>query len=150
TSASISASPSGRKRLAIKDELAKMLVEANCMYWGCSLMKIVYQFISNSNCKEGLTELPPPTVPRLCMVYSTIAVPVVPSLKSAVYLLEERIEGDFVKYINNNSASPRPGLNNKQKLIAEFLCFTQRVQYHLSHGLAFLSDFQGSSFSHMS
>ncbi|EGO26093.1 hypothetical protein SERLADRAFT_435939 [Serpula lacrymans var. lacrymans S7.9] len=70
------------------------------------LSKMIYQFISNSNRKEGPTELPPPTVPRLRMVHSAIAVPVVPSLKSAVYLLEERIEADFVKYINNNSASP--------------------------------------------
>ncbi|EGO19177.1 hypothetical protein SERLADRAFT_374461 [Serpula lacrymans var. lacrymans S7.9] len=141
------ASPAASILAPRSDELAKMLVKANCMYWGCSLMKMVYQFIrSCSKHKENPTELPPPKLPRLCMVYSAIAVPLVPSLKGAVYLLEEQIDGDFVKYINNNNASPRPGLNDQQQLITEFLCFVQHVQYNISHGLAFLSDFQGIYF----
>ncbi|EGN95037.1 hypothetical protein SERLA73DRAFT_77051 [Serpula lacrymans var. lacrymans S7.3] len=89
------------------------ILSLNCGTTSFDLEAAGYQ--SNSNRKKGPTKLPPPTVPRLCMVHSVIAVPVVLSLKSAVYLLEERIEGDFVKYINNNSTSPRLGLNDKQK-----------------------------------
>ncbi|EGN91593.1 hypothetical protein SERLA73DRAFT_157503 [Serpula lacrymans var. lacrymans S7.3] len=138
---------SGRKLLAFKDELAKMLVEANCMYWGTSLMSIVYQFIASCPvCNKDPSELPPPEIPCLCMVQFAIVVPIKPSLKSAVYLLEKKIGGKFVKYINNNSAAPWAWLNNDKLLIAKFLCFAQYVQYNLSHGLIFLSDFQGAGF----
>ncbi|CAK5276740.1 unnamed protein product [Mycena citricolor] len=61
------------------------------------------------------------------------------------YLLEELIgTGKFVKYINNNSATPVASLSPDRRSLAEFLCFTQHVQYEQTDGLVFLSDLQGS------
>ncbi|EGO04957.1 hypothetical protein SERLA73DRAFT_68611 [Serpula lacrymans var. lacrymans S7.3] len=51
------------KEVTFKDELAKMLIEANCMYWGTNLMKIVYQFIASCPVRnKDPSELPPPEI----------------------------------------------------------------------------------------
>ncbi|EGO27334.1 hypothetical protein SERLADRAFT_460554 [Serpula lacrymans var. lacrymans S7.9] len=133
----------GRKRLTTKDELAKMLDEANCLYWGTSLMNLAYdavdEFISQSGGHCTIH------IPQLCVVHAGLAVPQdARHGRSAVYLLEEIIEGKFIKYVNNNSATPRNGLGRAEHDIALFLCFAQHLQYWLSRGLVFLSDFQGA------
>ena len=65
-------------------------------------------------------------------------------------LIEEYINTDktsgknwFVKYLNNSSARPRQFEDPRQTLCAEFLSFTQHVQFWKTEGLAFVSDFQG-------
>ncbi|EGO03371.1 hypothetical protein SERLA73DRAFT_149701 [Serpula lacrymans var. lacrymans S7.3] len=120
---------SSRKRLAINDKLAKTLDEANCLS----------------------PNAPPITIPRLRLVQAAVAIPQDPcEANAAVYLLEEKITGKFVKYINNNSAVPRKNLEGSGLNIAEFLCFAQHAQYNMTEGLVFLSDFQGRSFSPLS
>ncbi|EGO18513.1 hypothetical protein SERLADRAFT_449396 [Serpula lacrymans var. lacrymans S7.9] len=138
-------SPSGgRKRLAIKDELMKMLDEANCLYWATSLLALVYNFVDDKLIRRPL-DCPPPAIPRLRVVHAALAIPQDSrELRNAVYLLEEKINGNFVKYINNNSAAPRHKLAPPELEIATFLCFAQHTQYHFSQGLVFISDFQGS------
>jgi hypothetical protein len=64
---------------------------------------------------------------------------------AAAYLLEERIEGKFIKYINNNSAVPAHHLWGFEEKIGLFLCFAQHVQYHLTSEVVYLSDFQGNA-----
>ncbi|KAG1811976.1 hypothetical protein EV424DRAFT_1341156 [Suillus variegatus] len=63
---------------------------------------------------------------------------------AATYLLEERIEGKFIKYINNNSAVPTYHLRGFEEKIGLFLCFAQHVQHRLTNEVVYLSDFQGS------
>ncbi|KIK31948.1 hypothetical protein CY34DRAFT_102475, partial [Suillus luteus UH-Slu-Lm8-n1] len=62
----------------------------------------------------------------------------------AIYLVEEKIHGRFVKYINNNSAVPADSLQGREVVIGLFLCFVQHVQYQLTNSMVYLSDFQGA------
>ena len=59
--------------------------------------------------------------------------------------IETSRKGPFIKYINNGFASPLGGteITLAHRRRAEFLCFTQHVQYALTAKLAFVSDYQG-------
>ena len=61
--------------------------------------------------------------------------------------IEPSRKGSFIKYINNGAASPLGNTNitAAHRRRAEFLCFTQHVQYALTGKLAFVSDYQGMS-----
>jgi hypothetical protein len=63
-----------------------------------------------------------------------------------VFLLEEVIgkdEGQFQKYMNNVSPIPPQFADKKDEERAQFLAFTQHVQYFKMKKLAFVSDYQG-------
>ncbi|KAJ7033522.1 hypothetical protein C8F04DRAFT_1353694 [Mycena alexandri] len=47
------------------------------------------------------------------------------------------------KFINNGSAVPLPLMNESVSALAEFLSFTQHVQYHKTKALIYCSDLQG-------
>ena len=63
------------------------------------------------------------------------------------FLLEEVIDedtkGDFIKYIGNGSTKPLDHLEGEKLNRAKFLCFCQHLQYNMTKGFAFVSDFQG-------
>ena len=66
-----------------------------------------------------------------------------------VFLLEERIgheHGPWKKYINNASPKPLDAAlaTAPHRHVAEFLVFTQHVQYLRTYGKAFVSDYQGA------
>ncbi|KAG0703266.1 alpha-kinase family-domain-containing protein [Suillus ampliporus] len=64
----------------------------------------------------------------------------------SVFLLEEFIEGKFQKYLNNDSVLPRLFLKDDDaEYLAEFLSFSQHIQYWKTKRLAFVSDYQGST-----
>ncbi|KAI5999707.1 hypothetical protein EDD15DRAFT_2151225, partial [Pisolithus albus] len=66
----------------------------------------------------------------------------------SVYLLEEKIEGGsatFTKYIHNMDCGPSLSAHEDGYDIAEFLAFTQHVQYSKTGGLVFISNYQGKS-----
>lgn len=67
--------------------------------------------------------------------------------KQNAYLLEEFIDSEepgwFVKYLNNNSAKPHKFKDEERSIRAEFLSFSQHVQFIETGGLAYLSDLQG-------
>ncbi len=134
-----------RVRMKATDELPQMLDEANCLHWGAALMTQVYNFVDNtlgrmsraSIHKAGLH------IPRLRFVLSALAVPCNFNA-DPVYLLEERISDSFTKYIINSRLEPMADLIGPARDIADFLCFAQHVQYHLSAGHVFISDFQGA------
>ncbi|EGO29825.1 hypothetical protein SERLADRAFT_433783 [Serpula lacrymans var. lacrymans S7.9] len=134
----------GRRHLALSDELEKSLVECNCLYWATSLMDYTYSFINNVLAHQDSNPEAPP-IPRLHVVRCGLALPRSSSdPNTATFIIEERIFGKFVKYINNNCATPRHGLLEEEHLIATFLCCVQHIQYMVSLGLVFLSDFQGA------
>jgi hypothetical protein len=101
----------------------------------------VEDYINKAHGGENLEdELP--RFPAFRFVHAGIAVV---EGKSA-YLLEEVIpnsRSEFVKYINNRESVPCSNLLAQHKEPAQALCFAQHVQYHMAHGLAFVSDFQG-------
>lgn len=61
------------------------------------------------------------------------------------YLLEELIPSDvpFIKYIHNADAVPLQDPDEEGYDTAVFLCFIQHIQFVLTHGQAYISDFQG-------
>ncbi|EGO21335.1 hypothetical protein SERLADRAFT_417646 [Serpula lacrymans var. lacrymans S7.9] len=143
----VSGPTSSHKQLTINDKLVKTLDEANCLYWATSLINLLYSYIDKTLACRAPTA-PTIIVPRLHLVHSAVAVPQDScEASAAVYLLEEKITGKFVKYINNNSATLRQNLEESELNIAEFLCFAQHAQhaqYNITQGLVFLSDFQGA------
>ncbi|KAI0666124.1 hypothetical protein C8Q78DRAFT_474849 [Trametes maxima] len=134
---------SPRKRYAQKDEIAKMIIEANCLYWASALMERVYQFIDSVT--QAMEPGTPPHIPRMRFVQAGLAVPAA-SVTDAVYLLEERIMDTFVKYVPNSKLAPAHNLDNEEhQHIAQFLCTAQHIQYLETGGMAIVSDFQGGS-----
>ncbi|OAX35435.1 hypothetical protein K503DRAFT_793838 [Rhizopogon vinicolor AM-OR11-026] len=112
-----------------------------------SLMGMAYTFV-NEMLKIGkVWKDVENLVPRLRLVHAALAIPAdANNLNNdfgANYLVEERIIGKFVKYINNNQAIPAHGLGSKEADIGSFLCFVQHVQCQLSNEMVYLSDFQG-------
>ena len=70
-----------------------------------------------------------------------------PTTNCAAYLLEEMLPGekaDFVKFLHNASAASELSPDEPDYHLAEFLMYTQHVQYAITGGLAYVSDFQGN------
>lgn len=110
-----------------------LMVEMNCLGWGNSLLRIVYDFIG---------ENPAIAVPHLRFVGAALAI----SQKSErdTFLVEELIDTTpFVKYINNDSAIPCDFVDPDRSRIARFLAFSQHVQWVKTKGLVYVSDYQG-------
>ncbi|KAJ7139357.1 hypothetical protein C8R44DRAFT_605639, partial [Mycena epipterygia] len=97
---------------------------------------------------------PPPTIPRMRYVQVALASQDVGGAQTstsptALFLIEEFIdetqEGDFRKYINNRTPVPvefpDDDVANQDRSL--FLAFAQHWQYKRTHGLVFVSDFQG-------
>jgi hypothetical protein len=69
-----------------------------------------------------------------------------PTTNRAAYILEEILPGkksDFVKYLHNASATSELLPDDPDYQHAEFLMFIQHVQYAITGGVAYVSDFQG-------
>jgi hypothetical protein len=58
-------------------------------------------------------------------------------------VINEEVEGAFIKYIGNGSVKPYDFLKSEEQRRGEFLSFCQHVQYLKTKGLAFVGDFQG-------
>ncbi|KAI6145854.1 hypothetical protein BKA82DRAFT_1009356 [Pisolithus tinctorius] len=117
---------------------------------------MTYNFIDNAI--ASATSPPPFDIPCLRFVEASLALahsqiskgPVKPKFGGTlcgVYLLEEKIEGGngaFTKYIHNMDYEPTMSVGMNGYDIAEFLVFTQHVQYCKTGGLVIISDYQGS------
>jgi len=70
-----------------------------------------------------------------------------PTTNHAAYLLEETLPGekaDFVKFLHNASTASELLPDEPDYHLAEFLLFIQHVQYAITGGLTYVSDFQGN------
>ena len=143
-------------RFSLLDELPKLHCEANTLYWAKAIFKMTYDFIDHA---VDLADAPPPfTIPRLRFVDAGLALAHSaprPSIKGkapsgtlcSVYLLEEKIEGGsaaFTKFIHNMDCGLSLEEDEDGYDIAEFLAFTQHVQYEQTSKLVFISDYQGT------
>ncbi|KAJ7196326.1 hypothetical protein C8J57DRAFT_1644167 [Mycena rebaudengoi] len=140
-------------RYTTTDEHRRLLDEANLLYWADALMSFTYSFIDKT-----LAELPGPPpfiIPRLRFVDAAVAVSHEPlsgnnianiSSIRRTYLLEEFIDtktaGPYVKFVHNGSATPLLDEDDDLYRIAQFLCFTQHVQYQKTDQTVFISDLQ--------
>ncbi|KAJ6475575.1 hypothetical protein C8R45DRAFT_826983 [Mycena sanguinolenta] len=141
-------------RYTTADEYAKTVQEANLLYWASSLMEFTYSAINRFLSKASTR--PPFEIPQLRFVQAGVAVchdqvtgtniSNTSSIKRT-YLVEEFIEGGsdtFVKFVHNGDANPLLDAGDELYYIAEFLCFTQHLQYFKTNGTVFLSDPQGT------
>lgn len=158
--------PGAITRLNVAEEIHALTTECNATYFANTFMLLAYDFMSQVEAERG--ELPPFKVPRLRFVKTALCLvltphgmkdstnnmiaglkahtsAISPSIRFA-YMIEERIPGKFVKYIHNGEPAPLVPPGDPNYEVAEFLCFTQHVQYVKSKGLAFISDYQGELF----
>ncbi|KAJ6459611.1 hypothetical protein C8R45DRAFT_1109479 [Mycena sanguinolenta] len=139
-------------RLMPTDEYRKTLMEANILPWANSMMRFTYSFIDHFIQISPLT--PPFEIPHVRFVHAGVAVQLSGSVVPASstiwrsYLIKEFIdEGQdgFHKFLNNGSAVPLLSKDNSVSALAEFLSFTQHVQYYKTKAMLYLSDLQGTT-----
>lgn len=143
-------------------EAGELINECNIIYWANALMRKTREYIDSIDKTKGK---PPMTVPNprfanagFCIVNQSSTSTdghsyvisarlkhknaISPSIQRS-YMLEELIDGRFMKFIHNQDPLPamKPGQAGYD--LAQFLCFTQHVQYVLTDKAAFISDYQG-------
>ncbi|KII92464.1 hypothetical protein PLICRDRAFT_103155 [Plicaturopsis crispa FD-325 SS-3] len=116
----------------------KLIEEVRNLVWADGLLGLVYRFIKKK-VDRGKGMPLPFTIPRMSFVRAGMAY----GPGDDVYLVEQRIDGHFRKYLNNDSAEPVEFVDLPDQERAEFLAFTQHVQYWKTHKMAFVSDYQG-------
>ncbi|KAJ7197968.1 hypothetical protein GGX14DRAFT_525939 [Mycena pura] len=131
-------------------------MEANVLQWSTSIFGLSDDFIQNFITHNGQ---PPFKIPYPRFIHAGVALvhsalPAVSSSKSTSnvarsYLVEELIDGhrdNFRKFIANRSAKPLASVLAEAELahVAEFLSFTQHVQYWKTKAMVYLSDLQGT------
>jgi alpha-kinase family protein len=137
-----------KKIVPVPHEGAKLFqnltVEVKCLVWAQALLDIVYDFV------KGESD-PPFHVPQFRFVKAAIAIEqsssTVTSVKKTSFLLEEDIdsatEGKFRKFLNNVSPEPLVMKTKEDEQRANFLAFSQHVQYWKTKKQVFVSDYQG-------
>jgi hypothetical protein len=123
-------------------QLTKITAELNCLRWASALMGMVYSFIDEHKTTNSIS--PSFLIPEMFFVKSALAIS---ETDQEVFLLEEvineEVEGPFIKYIGNGSVKPYDFLKNEERRRGDFLSFCQHVQFLKTKGLAFVGDFQG-------
>ncbi|KAG8796630.1 hypothetical protein FRC12_013622 [Ceratobasidium sp. 428] len=158
---STGANPKQILRYEVKSELTQVVNEGLTLLCATSLLELAQSFTRTS----PLTSNIPYTLPLyhdLRFVRGGLALVLQPSssadnkagdlsMKSpsaGSYLVEERIEilrsQPWTKYTNNLCARPTPAIlpRSPEMALAVFLQFLQHLQWKLTHGLAFVSDFR--------
>ena len=106
-------------------------------------MGIAYDFVDKC---IGMHGKPSFVIPRMHFVKSGLAiVDLICDTYMVEEVIDEAIDGMFVKYIGNGSDKPYDCLDEAATYQAEFLMFSQHVQYLKTMGLAFIGDFQDMS-----
>ena len=125
-------------------QLTKLSMEINCLRWASALMGLVYNFISEYNATHGQKTSESFPIPDMIFVKSALAIS---DSDQEIFLLEEvineEVEGPFIKYIGNGSVKPYDFLEGDELRQGQFLSFCQHVQFLKTKGLAFVGDFQG-------
>ncbi|KAH9948916.1 hypothetical protein B0H21DRAFT_689337 [Amylocystis lapponica] len=106
-----------------------LFVEVKCLVWADLLLRLVYDFIRRECAKRGKPSF---DIPQFRYIEAALAV-------------EQggNLAGVFRKYINNEHAVPLKLRHPEDTVLAEFLAFTQHVQYWKTQKIAFITDYQG-------
>ncbi|KAF8574686.1 hypothetical protein K439DRAFT_1371784, partial [Ramaria rubella] len=108
--------------------------------WGEGLLALVYGFMER---EESICGPPTFSIPQMCFVEAAMVI--IQGHEPRVLLGEELIsvvdDGGFRKYLDNAHAIPFDDLNVKDRFHAEFLCFTQHVQWVKTGAKAFIADY---------
>lgn len=148
----------GMARLAYAEEEVAIFEECKLLVWANSLLKVAYDFMSDFMHSDGRDDDPSKAPPFEILQFRFVAAGMAiaqkpldntgpsPTTNRAAYLLEEILPGkksDFVKYLHNASATSELSADDPDYQHAEFLMFIQHVQYAITGGVAYVSDFQG-------
>ncbi|KAJ7282343.1 hypothetical protein C8J57DRAFT_1055025 [Mycena rebaudengoi] len=137
-------------RFSPADEYAKTAQEANLLYrlyWASSLMEFTYSAIRHRASQTDQETLPV-TIPYLRFVHAGVPTsPMLRPFEEHIWLRStlRRHQTAFVKFVHNGDANPLLDHDDPLYDIAEFLCFTQHLQYFKTDGAVFVSDFQSMS-----
>lgn len=125
-----------------RKQAEQLTSEIACLGWGTALIEEVYNFIEVEEAKRGK---PPFDIPRMRFVQAALAIAKTDAKETFLIeeVIDEKKEGKFVKYLNNDSPKPIKLKNPERIMRAEFLSFAQHAQYMKTGGMAFISDFQG-------
>lgn len=144
----------GRARLAYAEEEVAVFEECKLLVWANSLLKVAYDFVSDFMHSHPSGAPPPFEIFQFRFVAAGMAIAQKamdngpsPTTNRAAYLLEEVLPGvksDFVKYLHNASAVSELSPDDPDYHLAQFLMFIQHVQYAITGGVAYVSDFQGT------
>jgi Alpha-kinase family len=125
-------------------------MELKCILWAQALLQLSYDYIKTFDDDNGP---PPPHLmnpPQFRFIHAALAVEQgKPSRDTRAFLLEEEIEeateGKFRKYFNNTSLVPCQFSENTManRLRADFLAFTQHLQFWKTGKLVLMADYQG-------
>jgi hypothetical protein len=145
-------------RLPENEQYDAIRAEAESMYWAKPILKESYRRIlakwpsgaftvKVTDGHDGSDIIEEVIIPRLRWVDCGIAFINPGTLDKQTVLVEEKIPGTFVKYVHNTESKPASGANKpgtERCKIAEFLVFTQHLQWEFTHQTVFLSDYQGA------
>ncbi|TCD65767.1 hypothetical protein EIP91_002206 [Steccherinum ochraceum] len=132
-------------------QAATLLMELECLVYGSALLELAKDFVRKKHAADPTLydRYPEGGMPPVRFVNAAIGQDLRQDKSSPkTFLLEEEIEqeahGHFVKYVHNRKPIPVSGLDKREKEIAEYLCFTQHVQYWKTGKLMFVTDYQGA------
>ena len=144
----------GKARLAYVEEEVAIFEECKLLVWANSLLKVAYDFVTDFMHSHPSGAPPPFEILQFRFVAAGMAISqkLIDNGRSsttnrAAYLLEEvlpGVESDFVKYLHNASAASELSTDDPDYQLAQFLMFIQHVQYAITGGVAYVSDFQGT------
>ena len=128
--------------------------ECKLLIWANALLKVAYDFVSDFLHSHPSRAPPPFEIFQFHFVAAGMAIAQKPldngpspTTNRAAYILEELLPGvktDFVKYMHNANANSELSVDDPDYQLAEFLMFIQHVQYAITGGVAYVSDFQGT------
>jgi hypothetical protein len=154
TTKSLTTSTAAITRYLGPSAVARIEMELKCIIWAQALLQLAYDYIKKFDDVNGP---PPPHLnppPQFRFVHAALAVEQgKPSRDARAFLLEEEIdeamEGKFRKYFNNTSPVPCQFSENTTSNIfrADFLAFTQHLQFWKTGKLVFVADYQGMPIS---
>lgn len=127
----------------------RLKTELAALVFARALLEFVYKWMSKR------TPVKEVTIPDFRFVEAGYGIEGEEVAHRQAFLIEEWIDtsetaqGKFRKYINNNLPQPVETLDKGDNYRAQFLCFTQHVQYVEFGKLAFVSDYQGMRCSNM-
>ena len=134
------------KRVGGRYELSAFVEECNRVRWASILLDLTYQFIEREIERGGRPDF---AIPKLRYTRAMIAI-VLDDSKEKAFFVEEWIETDegdrqFQKYVNNRHATSCVPIGAPPKVhyLAEFLLFSQHVQWEKTKMMVFVSDYQG-------
>ncbi|KAF9062571.1 hypothetical protein BDP27DRAFT_1233430 [Rhodocollybia butyracea] len=119
-------------------------MECALLMWCKSLLRHVLNYVSVLEAKNGPCPL---GIYNLCFVPAAmVSCKGEGTRKAESYIVEDRIEGTWQKYILNSRAVPLMAADEQGYERAQFMCFLQHLQFDKTKGLAYISDWQGTLF----